>query len=110
MIQGIISYLTSKKKTLDVMMFLSDVKLFISHLFDVEKENMTYNVYFIWRQIVHFSLIWRQKRKHCKKGVPEPICILFSGSEIVLMIHYLSNDDDTGSEFGNNGAALTKNS
>ena len=26
------------------------------------------------------------------------------------MIHYLSNDDDTGSEFGNDGSALTKNS
>ena len=79
-------------------------------IFDVKKENITCIVYFIWRQIVHFSLIWRQKRKHYKESVPEPICIFVFGSEIVLMIHYLSNDDDTGSEFGNNGAALTKNS
>ena len=26
------------------------------------------------------------------------------------MIHYLSNDDDTGTEYGNNGAAPTKKS
>ena len=40
-IQGIISYLTSKNKTLDVMLILSEVKLFISHVFDVRKEKIT---------------------------------------------------------------------
>ena len=29
---------------------------------------------------------------------------------ILLIIHYLSNDDDTGTEYGNDGKAQTKNS
>ena len=29
---------------------------------------------------------------------------------IMLIFHYLSNDDDTGTEFGNDGEAQTKNS
>ena len=85
LIQSIISYLTSKKKILHVILILSDVKLLISHLFHVEK-------------------------KHCKQGVPKPICILVSGSEIVLIIYYLNNDDDTGTRYSNDGAAPTKNS
>ena len=62
------------------------VKLIISHLFHVEK------------------------KKHGKQGVSKPICILVSGSEIVLIIYYLSNDDDTGTRYSNDGAAPTKNS
>ena len=74
-IRSIISYLTSKKKTLHVMLILYDVKVIISHLFDVKKGNITSRVshssgtpylqcYIVWRWYRVLFLIWRQKRKH----------------------------------------------
>ena len=72
-IQSIISYLTSKKIILHVMLILYDAKLIISHLFDVQKENIARRVshssctpflrsFLVRRWYRVLFLIWRQKK------------------------------------------------
>ena len=98
-IQSIISYLNSKKKTLHVMLILYDVKLFIFHFFDVQKEIITSSVsqcsdtpylqcYLVpWSSRVVF-LIGREKRKHY-------MWYLFYMTSNCLLLIYLTSNNKT---------------